>query len=184
MRRRSLLLASCALMAASLPARAHGPTPHKAEERITIKAEPARVWAIVGNFQDVSWHPLIAAAHGEGGSAVGASRTITLKEGKSFKGGGDLVESLDDYDAAGMSYAWRLEEEDVQIFPVSFYSAVLSVKPAADGGSEVVWEGRFYRGETGNEPPPELDDAAAEAAMGELLQAGLEGIRRRAEAEG
>ncbi|SNB65497.1 mxaD protein [Arboricoccus pini] len=161
---------------------AHGPTPHKADLSIDIKADPAKVWAVIANFGDISWNPNAENVESKGGNdpQAGADRTYTLKAGKAFKGGGQMEESLDDYDAKQMTYSWRLESEDVESFPVSFYSASIVVAPA-DGGSKVSVEGRFYRGDTGNEPAPGQDDEAAEAAMAEFLQSALDGIKIKAE---
>ena len=48
---------------------------------------------------------------------------------------------------------------------MSFYSATLSVKPAADGGSEVEWDARFYAPTPAITPPETQNDQAAIAAM-------------------
>lgn len=62
-------------------AMAHGPTRQKVTETIEINAAPDKVWAAVGNFQDMSWHPGFTATEGKGGNDVGATRTLTLKSG-------------------------------------------------------------------------------------------------------
>jgi mxaD protein len=82
-----------------------------------------------------------------------------------------------------MSYGYRLAKENVDAFPVSFYSAALSVKPGKDGGSEVVWIGRFYRADTSNFPPEDKNDAAAIAAMKTFIEEGLKGLKAKAEAK-
>ncbi|MGZ5026493.1 MAG: SRPBCC family protein, partial [Methylobacter sp.] len=38
-------------------ANAHGPVRQKAEEKITIDAPAAKVWDIIKNYGDMSWHP-------------------------------------------------------------------------------------------------------------------------------
>lgn len=159
---------------ATAPGLAHGPTPQKAEEKITISAPPAKVWAAIKEFADVSWNPGITKVEATGGNEAGASRTITLKNGKV------LVEGLDEYNEKEMSYGYRLSTENLEALPVSFYSAVIAVTPAGDG-SEVTWVGRFYRGETGNEPPEHLNDEAAMKAMTGFLQEGLAGLKAKAE---
>ena len=58
-----------------------------------------------------------------------------------------------------MSYDYRMLNPNVKALPVNSYSATLTVTPK-DGGSEVEWYGRFYRGDTGNEPPDDLNDEA------------------------
>lgn len=162
------------LIAASAPALAHGPTPQKAEEKITIAAPPAKVWAVLKDFADVSWNPGITKAEATGGNDPGATRTITLKNGK------PLVEGLDEYTADQMSYGYRLSTENLEALPVSFYSATIAVTASGEG-SEVTWIGRFYRGDTSNFPPDELNDEAAVKAMTTFMQEGLAGLKAKAE---
>lgn len=174
MRRLTLLFALSSLFYGA--ALAHGPTPQHAEEKITVSAPPAAVWAVIKDFHSLAaWHPLVAQSEGPGGDAPGAERQVTLK------GGGALTEGLDEYDAAGMSYGYRLSKENVEALPVSFYTASISVKANAAGGAEVEWSGRFYRADTTNEPPEHLSDAAAVKAMGDFMRAGLQGIKDNAE---
>jgi mxaD protein len=159
------------------PALAHGPTPQKAEEKIAIAAPPAKVWAALKEFADVSWNPGITKAEASGGNAPGASRTITLKNGK------PLVEGLDEYNDKEMSYGYRLSTENLEALPVSFYSSTIAVTPAGEG-SEVTWIGRFYRGDTGNFPPENLNDEAAVKAMTTFMQEGLAGLKAKVEGKG
>lgn len=168
------LLALAALVA-PLDGYAHGPTPKKAEATVVIAADPAAVWALVGNFAAIAaWHPDVAASKGGGGNAAGATRTVTLKSG------GDLVDGLDEYDAAGMAYAYRLGTPNIEAFPVSFYTASIKVEPDP-AGAKVTWMGRFYRADTGNFPPDELNDDAAIAAMDAFFADGLAGLKAKVE---
>jgi mxaD protein len=163
-------------LGAGVPAFAHGPTPQKAEEKIAIAAPPAKVWEALKTFGDVSWNPQIKKVEATGGNDSGATRTITLEKG-------DLVEGLDEYNDKEMSYGYRLSTENVDVFPVSFYSATIAVTPAGDG-SEVTWIGRFYRADTSNFPPEDKNDEAAVKAMTEFLQAGLKGLKAKVEGKG
>lgn len=172
---RHIILAFAFLVGGFNLAQAHGPTPQKVEEKITINAPPADVWKIVKDFGAIgTWHPGLANVKVEGGSEPGATRVITLKSG------GDLEESLDDIDDKGMSFGWRLQTENVDAFPVSFYSAVITVTPA-DGGSNVEWVSRLYRADTTNEPPENKNDEAAVKATTDFIKAGLEGLKAKAE---
>lgn len=55
-------LALLALAILPLSAMAHGPSPQKVEKTITIKAPPAKVWALIKDFGNMQvWHPGIAA---------------------------------------------------------------------------------------------------------------------------
>lgn len=160
-------------LGASAPALAHGPTPQKAEEKITIAAPPAKVWQVLKEFGDVSWNASVKKAEATGGNGSGATRTITLE-------GGNLVEGLDEYSDKDMSYGYRLSTENLEAMPVSFYSATIAVAPAGDG-SEVTWIGRFYRGDTSNFPPENLNDESAVKAMTGFLQGGLKSLKAKVE---
>ena len=170
------LLAPLAAIAISATvALAHGPTPQKVEENIAIAATPDEVWKYVGDFSAIAeWHPGVQSSTVTGDNAPGAERELTLKNG------GKLVEGLDEYDAEAKSLGYRISKENIDVFPVSFYTAHLTVRPK-DEGSEVEWIGRFYRADTGNFPPDEKNDAAAVAAMTDFFQAGLQGLKTKLE---
>jgi mxaD protein len=169
------LLISAFLLAVT-PASAHGPTPHKAEESIVIAASPSVVWEMVADFAGLAgWHPLVATCKVAAETASNAERTLTLRDG------GALVESLDELDGGGRSLSYRLIKPNLDSFPVSFYSATLTVREAPNNGSMVRWSARFYRGDTGNYPPETLDDAAAQTAMINFIQAGLAGLKEKTE---
>lgn len=156
---------------------AHGPTPHKTEETITIARPPAEVWKAVADFDALAtWNPAVKSSAASTGNAPGSERTVVLASG------GTLVDSLDTYDAAAMTYAYRLYQENVEAFPVSYYTAELSVKPA-DGGSEVLWSARYYRGDTHNDPPENLNDEAARKAIHDLFRAGLDHLKQTLETQ-
>lgn len=170
-----LLLAVTALGLAASPLAAHGPTPQKAEEKIAIAAPPDKVWAAIKDFgKFADWNNQITKSTPTGGNEPGATRVITLKSG------GELTEGLDEYSDKDMMYAYRLSQENIEVFPVSFYSATITVKPAGDG-SEVEWIGRFYRADTGNEPPEKFSDQAAVDAMQTFIKGGLESLKAKVE---
>ncbi|KQP29690.1 MxaD protein [Methylobacterium sp. Leaf104] len=154
---------------------AHGPTPQKVDQSIVIAAKPDAVWKVVGEFAGIgSWHPDVAGSEGRGGNRSGGQRTVTLKAG------GTLHEGLDEMNAAGRSYSYRLSDPDLKALPVSSYSATLTVSPEGDG-SRVEWLGRFYRGDTGNEPPEDLSDEAGRTAMNRYFADGLQGLKATVE---
>jgi mxaD protein len=157
---------------------AHGPTPQKADETIAIAAPPEAVWAVLKDFGGVAgWNTALKASKGEGGNAAGATRIITLKND------GQLEEGLDEVNEAEKYIGYRLSKENVEVFPVSFYSATIAVKPEGDG-SLVTWSGRFYRGDTSNFPPENLSDEAALNAMTAFFKEGLAGLKAKLEAKG
>jgi mxaD protein len=159
----------------STHALALGPTPIKVEESVTIGATPAAVWAIAGKFDGLAgWHPGVKAVKATGGDAAGAEREITLQNGATLK------EGLDEYDAVGLKYGYRMSDPNLDALPISSYSVTMKIEPAA-GGSEVKWYGRLYRGDTSNEPPDTLNDDAARSAMSAFLREGLQGLKKKVE---
>ncbi|WP_296580921.1 SRPBCC family protein [Xanthobacter sp.] len=173
--RRVLLSALSIFLALAAPAQAHGPTPQKAEAKATVAATPDAVWKIAGDFASIgAWHPMVKAVRAKGGNATGAARVLVLEKG-------EITDGLDDVDTAQRSLSWRLNTENVEALPVSFYTVTLSVNDAGGGKSEVVMAGRFYRGDTSNFPPDELNDEAAVAAMTAFFEAGVNGLKAKAE---
>lgn len=157
-----------------LAASAHGPTRQKVTETVEINAPADKVWAVVGNFQDMSWHPAVKSTEGTGGNDVGATRTLTLD------GGGQIFEKLNKYDDAGKTLSYEITEVDVKVVPVTNYAAHITV--TADGDkSKVEWKSAFYRGFVNNDPPPELSDEAAVKAITGIFQSGLEGLKKKLE---
>ncbi len=179
MRRRLFMASLTALMLPGM-AMAHGPTRQKVTLSTEVAAEPAEVWAAIGNFQDMSWHPAVHSTEGEGGNEVDATRVLTLGE----EGGPTIDEILYKYSDEKMSYSYRISEVAVEVLPVTNYSAHLTVKPRDGGGSLVEWRGAFYRGYPNNDPPPELSDEAAVAAVSGVYQAGLDALVERFGAPG
>ncbi len=179
MRRRVFTASLTALMLPGM-ALAHGPTRQKVTLTTEVAAEPAEVWEAIGNFQDMSWHPAVHATKGEGGNVVDATRVLTLGE----EGGPTIDEILYKYDFEKMSYSYRITEVAVEVLPVTNYSSHLTVKPRDGGGSIVEWRGAFYRGYPNNDPPPELNDEAAIAAVSGVYQAGLDALTERFGAPG
>ena len=169
----SALTAGAVLL--SLPASAHGPTRKKVSETVTISAAPERVWAVIGNFQDMSWHPAIEKTEGKGGNGPEATRTLTLK------GGGTIQEELAKFEPEQKSYSYRITAVDVKVLPVTNYSSTLTVTPADGGKSTVEWRGAFYRGYPNNDPPPELNDEAAVKAVSGVYRAGLDALKAKVE---
>ncbi|WP_340122533.1 SRPBCC family protein [Methylobacter svalbardensis] len=156
---------------------AHGPTPQKAKESITINASVDAVWNVIKQFDAIaSWHPDVKASSGDGKNASDGIRTLTLKND------GQLVESLDYYSDKDHEYNYRLKTENVTVFPVSSYTTNLQVTAGDDANTSVVTlKSRFYRGDTGNTPPESLNDAAAVKAMNAFFKNGLTGLKQKLE---
>lgn len=168
------LLAIIAAALLPLTAFAHGPSPQKVEKEIVIKAEPAKVWAIVKDFGGIhKWHPAIA------------STKIDAKDGATFrlltlKSGGTIYEKLKSADDADMKLKYEIIEG---VLPVGDYNATMTVKPGPGAGeSTVVWMARFYRVYRLNPPiPAGQDDESAIKAVTGVFDAGLPALKALAE---
>lgn len=158
-----------------LAAEAHGPSRQKVTITTEVAAPPAEVWAAIGNFQDMSWHPAVAALKGQGGNTPGATRVLSLGAAD----GPTIDEVLEKYQPEKMSYGYRITNVDVKVLPVTNYSSHLTVKPGTKGGSLIEWRGAFYRGFPNNNPPPELSDEAAVKAVTGVYEAGMDALRKR-----
>ncbi len=174
------VLAGCAAalaLLAPLAVMAHGPSRQKVTETVEINAPAAKVWAQIGNFQDMGWLPGVEKTEGTGGNADKATRKITLK------GGATVDEELYAYSTENMSYSYRIAEVDVKVLRVNNHSSTITVTPAGDGKSTVELRCAFYRGFMNNEPPPELSDEAAVKAVSGLYRSGLDALKKEIESK-
>ncbi|WP_297809637.1 SRPBCC family protein [uncultured Methylophaga sp.] len=150
---------------------AHGPTPQKIDETVVISAPVDAVWNKVSDFSTIAdWHPMVEKVE----VPEEGTRILTLKDK------GNITESLDDMNADAYSMSYRLYEEDIEVFPVSFYSVSIELSEGAEG-TEMNWKGRFYRADTGNFPPEHYSDEAAVAAMTEFATTGMESLKTQLE---
>jgi mxaD protein len=176
-----------ALFLFSAVANAHGPVRQKTEEQITINAPAEKVWDIIKNFGDMSWHPDIFNTTSNGGNAKGATRVLTLKDGAT------ITEELKKYDEAKKTYAYKITdistaktivhagvEEKVPALPVDNYSASIEVEAKGDT-SVVSWTAGYYRAYTNNNPPVEMNEETANAAVGAVIKTGLFNLKSLAE---
>lgn len=152
---------------------AHGPTPQKIDEKVVISAPVEAVWDTVSDFDGIAeWHPSVASV----ATPEEGTRVLTLQDK------GTITESLDELDADRHYLGYRLLEEDIEVFPVSFYSVSIELKDT-DAGTEMLWQGRFYRADTGNFPPEKYSDEAAVKAMTEFAQDGMQAIKTQLEGQ-
>lgn len=155
-------------------ASAHGPTPKKADKSIVINASIDKVWAVIKNFSDISsWHPDVISSKGDDKNESGSERSLTLKSGV-------LEEGLDYYSDKDHEYNYRLKTENTDAFPVSSYTTAIQLI-AEDDKTNVKWKSRFYRGDTANSPPKNLNDESAVKAMDSFIQNGLDGLKETLE---
>jgi hypothetical protein len=168
------IFALIALSLVSFTAAAHGPSPQKVDQSITIKADPAKVWAIIKDFGNIhQWHPAVVSTKLET-KGEDTYRTLT------FKDGGYVYEKLRSADDASM----RLRYEIVKgTLPMTDYNAMMTVTKGEKAGETVVnWVGRFYRVYKLNPPIPEgQDDATAVKAVTSIIEPGLANLKKVAE---
>lgn len=177
MKRRSLLAGMAVVMALGTGAAwAHGPSRQKVTLEAKLNATPAEVWAVIGNFHDMSWHPLVATTEGDGTLEPEKSkRKLFLKTADPQP---IIEEVLAKLNPDKMSYSYRIENVSISVLPVTNYASTISVKD--DGGKATVeWKGAFYRGNPLNDPEPEYNDEAAVKAVTAVYQAGLDALTER-----
>ena len=175
------------LLLFSAVASAHGPVRGKMTATVDIEAPAAEVREIIKNFDDMSWHPGIKSTDGTGGNEKGATRVLTLADG------GTITEFLKKYDAAKMSYTYKItdmsvvktiqhsgQDEDVPVLAVDNYQGKLTVKKKGNA-SVVIWIATYYRGYMNNNPPVELNEETADEQVTAVLKAGLTNLLHKFE---
>ncbi len=168
------LLAIIAVLMLPLTAAAHGPSPQKVEKEVVIKAEPAKVWAIVKDWGGLhKWLPPVASTKVET-KGSDTFRLLTLKDG------GTIYERLKSSDDKDMKVKYEIIEGAL---PVADYNATIAVKAGPGAGeSTVTWTARFYRVYKLNPPiPPGQDDESAIKAVNGVFDAGLPNLKKVAE---
>ena len=140
------------------------------ERSIEIAAPPATVWARVGRFGDMAWHPAIHSTENPGGEMVGAVRVLTLGDAH----GPTVTEELVARSDEARRYAYRILAVDPSVLPVVNYASEVAVSPATGEGSVLSWRSSF-------DPPPGVADATATEAMAGVYVAGLDAAKRALE---
>ncbi|MFC7704154.1 SRPBCC family protein [Plastorhodobacter daqingensis] len=168
-----ILILIALMLGLAAPAAAHGPPRLKTSAEVLLDATPEEVWAVIGNFGDMSWHPAVHATEG-GSNEVGAIRVLSFDAA----GAAQLSEELTRYDATARTYSYRIAQDVPQVLPVTNYAAHLTVKDQ-DGKALVEWRGAFYRGHPNNNPPADLNDDRAIEAVDAVYLEGLEALVAR-----
>ena len=164
---------------------AHGPVRGKMTATISIDAAADDVWAVISQYDDMSWHPVIASTTADKGNKKGSVRILTLQDGHK------ITEELKAYKADKMSYKYKIidmttvktiqhsgQDENIPVVPVENYAAKLTVK-GKGSKSVVTWVATYYRGYVNNNPPEELNEAAADKAVGGILTSGLVSLAQK-----
>lgn len=183
--KKTSLFVSAALLLFTGIVNAHGPVRGKMTASITIDAPAAKVWEVIKNYDDMSWHPSIKSVQGDGSNKKGAVRTLTLTND------GTITEELKSHDDKKMSYKYKItdmsstgtikhagQDEEIPVLPVGNYAAEISVKDKG-GKAEVDWVATYYRAYVNNNPPAELNEEAADKAVTDVLTTGLQALDKK-----
>lgn len=162
------------------PVLAHGPSRLKTEHSVVLNATPDEVWETIGKFDDMTWHPAVesTAMVPEGAPADVPDESTRILHLKAESGDPTITEQLMGLNPEKRQYKYMITEVSTDVLPVTNYSSTLQVNDK-DGKAEVVWKGGFYRGFPNNDPPAELNDDAATAAVDGIYQAGLDALAER-----
>ena len=154
---------------------ANAPTQQKVIREVVIKAEPAKVWAVVKDFGGIhKWHPAVESTKTETKADQDGvelpHRLLTLK------GGGTILEKQTINSDEEMKLEYKIVEG---VLPVSGYRAVMTVKAGPVAGESVVnWTGRFYnKANEVNAKPGEDNETAVKAVEG-VYDSGLENLKK------
>lgn len=151
------------------PGLAHGPSRQKATASVVLAAPPDEVFAVVGDFSDMGWYPGVTDTQV---SEDGKARVLVLEDGT------EIPERLAKQDEEKRVISFRRTADDLAVIPATNFSSQIEV--ADEGGkAKVTWTSAFYRGFPNNDPPPELDDAAAMAAGEAFIARGLAALIAR-----
>ncbi len=166
-----LLMASPGLAQAAKPGYIH------VTERIEINASPARVWALVKDWNGLHhWHPAFSNTEIFFGTnnKAGSFRKLTMADG-----GAQFDEELLGFSDKQMLYSYRIVGDSP--LPVSDYvSSVRVMRGKSKSTASLVWKGKFMR-RIADDPPPGEDDASARKAIAEAYRAGLKNAKKLAE---
>lgn len=159
-------------------ASAHGPSPQKVVKEFVVKAEPAKVWALVKDFGGIkAWNPDVTdvktetKADAESGKDL-LHRTVSLKDGTAF------VEKLREINDADMKIDYKMLDVPESTILVSNYRTVIQVKPGASTNESMVTiTARFYNKANSMEAPPGLDNPTANKAINALYDSAVSGLQ-------
>ncbi len=128
-------------------------------DSIGLAASPDQVWAVIGKFGNLMWHPL-AASEKVTGSGVGQLRTIETIDGK------QIIERLESFDNAQRLYRYT----NVSGLGVVDYTGTFELKPKGTG-SFVEWQVQFL---ADNQPT-----LIVKTIVATLMKTGFEALAKR-----
>lgn len=160
-------------------AHAHGPSGQKIIKEVTVKATPAKAWALMKDFSSIGkWHPdvtdiKVEKKKDEASGEMMEFRTVKLKNGRSFE------EKLRGVDDEMMKLDYKMVEGDNSTILVYGYRTVLTVKPSEKAGESLITlTARFYNKSNSLEQLPGLGNKEANAEINALYDAAAEGLQK------
>lgn len=173
-----LRLCAVALIAILFPtlANAHGPSRKKEIATLEVNAPADKVWALLSNYADMTWHPDI-----EKSEMTGEMKPDVAKRKLVFKNGAVFEDGLLDYEPEKMMIAYMTSKVDLKTLPVDGFKSQFNVKDEGGGKTTITWLAAFYRGYPNNDPPPELSDNAAIAAVSAFQKRGMDALKAKFE---
>ena len=171
-------------------AQAHGPVRQKSSVSAEVTANADKVWAVLQNYSDMSWHPMVdATINAQGGNKKGASRTLSLTTGGQIT----QIIKLNNPEKMKLKYrtlkemtiigtvAFQGEQQPIRTLPVTGLSETIIIKNLGSNKSKLSWGAAYYRGYMNNLRAgelPELNDNAANSAMIQYLTSGILGLMK------
>ena len=155
---------------------AHGPTPQKVQESVTVNVSIEKAWALVKDFGAIDkWHPAVKDIKIEK-RGEDTYRILTLDSG------GKLKEKFRSIDDDLKKIKWEITKGKV---PFTDFNAYIIVKKGANANESIIqWTARFYRTYKLNPPIPEgQDDATAKAAVQGIVDNGIAGLKKTLESK-
>ena len=165
------VLAFTTALALLVPLSGHAGKSLIAEQIVDIDAPPAKVWAIVKNYDALpTWHPAFKGDVIKSGqnNTVGAVRTLTLGSGESFD------EELLCFSDKRMTFRYRIVGDSP--FPLAKYVSSMTVGKTKDGKARIVWQGRFE-----NKPGSGKTDGEVLQLIDGAYKSGLDNVKKLAE---
>ena len=168
-------IAIAALLTLPALALAEAPKTLTVTKTIEIKADAAKVWATVKDFDSLNkWHPGFAKdvlVKGKNNTR-GAVRELTIKDGPSF------TEQLLSFNDKAHNYTYRIIDSPL---PITDYKSTLTVKPGKDGMTTIVWTGNFKRKNASDTPPEAESDAGVTKLIEGVYDGGLANVKKTLE---
>ena len=143
---------------------------------VQIAAPVAKVWAIAGDYSDLTWVPAVKKSSSTLGNRLGSVRTLDF-------GGPVATETLVEYDGVAHAYTYQIikNKQNAELFPLSDVEAAIWVFSDGHDGSIATWIAQFRRADHGANPAAGKDDAAARQQMSDTIRNGLAGLKAKVE---